>query len=219
MLGARALGQLVEEVAELAATASEFRTGEAERHPVDITLPDGGDRLTGLVPSVYADDAVRIGFSRLSARHRLQSWLELLALTAADPTRPWRAVTIGSRGRSILGPVTGQWAVRLLADLVELRSIGLCEPLPFSPRTSAEYATQRMDQPLSPTLLRDLEKVWAQDRDAGYERFFGAGVSLADMLSRPSRAEEERGDLGEPSRFGTLARRVFTPLLRCEERA
>ena len=37
------------------------------------------------------------------------------------------------------------------------------------------------------------------------------------MLAQPSRAAEERGDLGEPSRFGTLARRVFAPLLRCEE--
>jgi exodeoxyribonuclease V gamma subunit len=217
MLGARALGQLVEEVAEVAATAADYRRGEPERYPVDVTLPVAAERLTGMVPSVFGDTLVRVGFSRVSARHRLQSWLELLALTAADPARPWRSVTIGSRGCSVLGPVSGPWAVQVLADLIELRWTGLCEPLPFSARTSAEYAAVRRDQQLTPALLRELDKVWTQDRDAAYERFFGPGVSLTTMLAQPSRAAEERGDLGEPSRFGTMARRVFAPLLRCEE--
>ncbi len=217
MLGARALGQLVEEVAGLAAAAGEYRTGEPVRHRVDIELPAWDGRLTGSVPSIYGDDAVRVGFSRLSARSRLQAWLELLALTASAPDRPWRAVTIGSGGRSVLGPISATWAVQLLSDLVELRRTGLCEPLPFSPRTSAEYASVRRGQQLTPALIRDLEKVWAQDRDIGYERFFGPGVTLAALLAQPSRPGEARGDLGEPSRFGTLARRVFTPLLRCED--
>jgi exodeoxyribonuclease V gamma subunit len=105
----------------------------------------------------------------------------------------------------------------VLADLVELRWTGLREPLPFSARTSAEYARLRSDQQLTPAMLRDLDKVWRQDRDDAYERFFGPGVKLTAMLDQPSRAEEVRGDLGEPSRFGTLARRVFAPLLRCED--
>ena len=216
MLGARALAQLVEEVADVAAAANHYREGEPDRHLIDVALPDG-QRLTGLVPSVFNDDMVRVGFSRLSARHRLQSWLELLALTASAPARAWRAVTIGSRGCSVLGPVSSAWAVQVLTDLVQLRWSGLCEPLPFSARTSAEYAGLRREQQLSPVLVRELEKVWAQDRDPTYERFFGQGVTLAALLAQPSRADEERGDLGEPSRFGTLARRVFAPLLRCEE--
>jgi exodeoxyribonuclease V gamma subunit len=217
MLGARALGQLVDEVAEVAAAAVDYRTGEPERYPVDITLPGAGERLTGMVPSVFGDDLVRVGFSRVSARHRLQSWLELLALTAADPARPWRAVTIGSRGRSVLGPVGGPRAAEVLADLVELRWTGLCEPLPFSPRTSAEYATLRRDQQLTSALIRDVDKVWAQDRDPVYERFFGTGVTMSALLAQPSRTEEVWGDMGEPSRFGTLARRVFAPMLWYEE--
>jgi exodeoxyribonuclease V gamma subunit len=217
MLGARALAQLVEEVADVAAAANSYREGEPERYSVDLVLPGTDEQLTGLVPSVFGDNVVRVGFSRLSARHRLQSWIELLALTAAIPTRPWRSVSIGSRSCSMLGPVSGRWAVQVLTDLVELRRTGLCEPLPFSPRTSAEYAMLRSQQQLTPTLVRDLDKMWAQDRDAAYERFFGVGAPLAALLAQPSRPEEERGDLGEPSRFGTLARRVFTPLLRCED--
>ena len=37
------------------------------------------------------------------------------------------------------------------------------------------------------------------------------------LLQEPSRPEEERGSLAEPSRFGTLARRVFHPILSVEE--
>ena len=85
------------------------------------------------------------------------------------------------------------------------------EPIPFSPRTSAEYAALRF-RDRQPTLYRrQLDKLWAQDRDEAYERFFGA--SLDAVLAQPSISSEERGNLAEPSRFGTLARRVFQPLL------
>ena len=118
----------------------------------------------------------------------------------------------------MLGPVGGSWAGMVLADLADLRRTGLREPLPLAARTSAHYATLRhAGQPLAREQLRDLDKTWAMDRDPAYEQYFGPGVRLEDLLSQQSRPEEERGALGEPSRFGTLARRVFTPLLSCEE--
>jgi exodeoxyribonuclease V gamma subunit len=40
---------------------------------------------------------------------------------------------------------------------------------------------------------------------------------LDDLLAQPSVPSEERGSLAEPSRFGTLARRVFQPLLSVED--
>ena len=54
------------------------------------------------------------------------------------------------------------------------------------------------------------------DRDSAYEQYFGSGANLADLMAEESRSAEERGALGEPSRFGTLAGRVFL-LLTCEE--
>jgi exodeoxyribonuclease V gamma subunit len=44
------------------------------------------------------DSIVRIGYSKLAPKHRLQAWLELLALTVSDPSGGWRAVTIGRGG-------------------------------------------------------------------------------------------------------------------------
>ena len=91
------------------------------------------------------------------------------------------------------------------------------EPLPFAPRTSLEYARLRFrDLRVTPG-ESSAEKDWGWDRDAAYERFFGVGVTLADLAAIASRPEEERGTLAEPSRFGTLARRVFQPLLTVEQ--
>jgi exodeoxyribonuclease V gamma subunit len=64
---------------------------------------------------------------------------------------------------------------------------------------------------------RQLDKLWGQERDEAYERFFGAGAGLEAMLAQRSINSEERGSLAEPSRFGTLARRVFQPLLLVED--
>ncbi len=64
---------------------------------------------------------------------------------------------------------------------------------------------------------RQLDKLWAEDRDEAYERFFGVGASFDAVLAQPSISSEERGSLAEPSRFGTLARRVFQPLLAVED--
>ena len=217
MLGARVLGTLTEEVEDVAGAAGEFVNAEPERHEVDAQLP-GDVRLTGTVAQVRGDHLTRIGFSRLSAKHRLAAWLELLALTATDPSRPWRAAVVGARGRSVLGPVSGPWATQVLADLVLLRRTGLREPLPFAARTSAQYAVLRhAGHPLAREQLRELDKTWTMDRDSVYEQYFGPGVNLSGLMAEPSRPDEERGSLGEPSRFGTLARRVFTPLLSCEE--
>jgi exodeoxyribonuclease V gamma subunit len=219
MLGARVLGQLVEEVEQVAGAAADFLTEEPERHEVDVLLP-GEVRLTGTVASVRGEHLARVGFSRLSAKQRLAAWVELLALTATDPSHPWRAVAVGSQGRSMLGPVSAAWATRVLADLAALRWTGLREPLPFAARTSVHYAALRnAGHPLAREQLRELDRTWAMDRDPEYEQYFGVGAKLEDLMAERSRPEEERGALGEPSRFGTLARRVFTPLLACEELA
>jgi exodeoxyribonuclease V gamma subunit len=101
-----------------------------------------------------------------------------------------------------------------LADLIDLRTTGLREPIPFSPKTSAEYAALRYRDRLPQLYRRRLEKLWAEDRDEAYARFFGS--SLDAMLDQRSIPSEERGSLAEPSRFGTIARRVFQPLLSVE---
>jgi exodeoxyribonuclease V gamma subunit len=214
-LGHKAIQDIAGEVEQLMQTAEAFLTNQPVPHEV---LADLGDmRLTGTVSGIIGDCRVQLSYSRLSAKHRLQAWLGLLALTVTDPSRPWQAITIGRGGCSQLGRVDAEWAGKVLTDLIDLRATGLREPIPFSPKTSAEYAALRYRDRQPALYRRQLDKLWGQERDEAYERFFGVGAGFDAMLAQPSISSEARGSLTEPSRFGTLARRVFQPLLSVED--
>ena len=166
-------------------------------------------------PGPTATDLTRVGFSRLSAKHRLAAWLELLALTATDPGRPWRAAVVGARGRSMLGPVSAAWAAQVLADLVVLRRTGLRRAAavrrPDVGPVRRPPARRPTARPVSSSATWTRPGRWTATRrtsSSSVPRSRSSG-----LLAAESRPDEERGALGEPSRFGTLARRVFTPLL------
>jgi exodeoxyribonuclease V gamma subunit len=214
-LGHKAIQDVAQQVEQLMQAAQPFLTDQPAAHEVLAEL--GGVRLTGTVSGIIGDCVVHLSYSRLAAKHRLQAWLELLALTVTDPGRPWQAITIGRGGCSQLGRVDAAWAGKVLTDLIDLRASGLREPIPFSPKTSAEYAALRYRDRQLALYRRQLDKLWGQERDEAYERFFGVGAGFDAMLAQPSISSEERGSLAEPSRFGTLARRVFQPLLSVED--
>jgi exodeoxyribonuclease V gamma subunit len=214
-LGQRAIQDISGQVEKLMQTAQPFLTGQPA--PYEVLADLGRVRLIGTVSGVIGDSIIHVSYSRLAAKHRLQAWLQLLALTVQDPSRPWQAVTIGRGGRSQLAAIDAIWAGKVLADLIELRASGLREPIPFSPNTSAEYAALRYRDRQPELYRRRLEQLWAKDCDEAYQRFFGVGASFDVMLAQPSTPSEERGSLAEPSRFGTLARRVFQPLLAVED--
>ena len=100
-LGTRVVGDLRTEVGTVAAAAAPWTERPAER--VDVLLDLGRVRLTGSVDGVRGDTAVRVLFSRPSAKHRLQAWVELLALSASRPEREWRTVVVGRKGQLELG--------------------------------------------------------------------------------------------------------------------
>jgi exodeoxyribonuclease V gamma subunit len=211
-LGQKAVQNISEQVEELVQTAQRFLADPPI--PCEVVADLGNLRLTGTA-NVIGSSVVHVSYSRLGAKHRLNAWLELLALTVHDPSRPWQAISVGRGGCSQLRAVDPTWASKVLADLVDLRATGLREPIPFSPKTSAEYAALRYRDRQLGLHRRQLDKLWAEDRDEAYARFFGA--SLETVLAQPSISSEERGNLAEPSRFGTLARRVFQPLLSVED--
>jgi exodeoxyribonuclease V gamma subunit len=214
-LGQMAIQEITNQVEQLVQTAQPFLTDQPV--PYEVQADVGDRRLTGTVNGVVGDSVVHVSFSKLAPRHRLQAWLELLALTVHDPSRAWQVVTIGRGGCSHLRAIHSTWANTVLADLIDLRATGLREPIPFAAKTSAEYAALRFRDRQPALYRKQLEKLWAEDRDEAYEGFFGAKASLDDLLAQASIPSEERGSLAERSRFGTLARRVFQPLLSVEE--
>ena len=206
----------------LAADAGPLAAAALERaHPagapvdVDVDL-GGGRRLRGTVPEVYGDRLVPVSYSRLGPKHRLQSWVALLALAAADADRSWTAPhhrPPGSRApattspSSLLGPLDharrataarpgGARATAACASRCRCRS-----------RRRFRYARLRRTQrrrrrrPCAKARLgldgRQLPR--ARTSDAAHVRVWGA-QSPAAGLGRRARAGEEFP--GETARFG-----------------
>ena len=109
-LGAKYLQDVGGEVDKLILASTVEREHPPESYDVDVALSDG-TRLTGTVGGVRGDVILSITYSRLGAKQRLHAWVELVALTVAQPDREWRAVAVGrgSKGkgakRSLLGPL------------------------------------------------------------------------------------------------------------------
>ena len=62
------------------------------------TLP-GQPALTGVVPGVHGDVVHLVTFRRMQPALRLAAWVQLLAVTAAQPERAFSAITIGRAER------------------------------------------------------------------------------------------------------------------------
>ncbi|HEU4811009.1 MAG TPA: exodeoxyribonuclease V subunit gamma [Nocardioides sp.] len=227
-LGWRLLQQILDRAGPLAAEARALRTVEVRAVDVDVDL-GSGRRLRGTVPEVYGDRLVPASYSRLGATHRLQSWLQLLALTASDPDRNWTAHTIGrptnSRSRekssiSLLGPLDDYTATDLLRQLVDLRDRGLREPLPLPLKASLTYARQRRTRATHDEALGKTDWDWKDGRfpgeqsEAAHVRAWGPKAMLPGLDRGPCPGEEMDG---ETTRFGALALRLWNPLLAAEQ--
>ena len=107
---------------------------------VDVAVPLGDQTLVGSVPGVRGATVVRVIASSLAAKHRLRAWVQLLALTAAQPEQPWTSLVVGRRKDEAvtfrIGPIPTDVAVRNLERLADLHSRGMCMPLPMPTRTS-----------------------------------------------------------------------------------
>jgi len=229
-LGWRMLQRIVDNAHPLAAEAQRLRTREVRAVDVDVDL-GAGRRLRGTVPEVYGDRLVPVSYSRLAATHRLQSWLQLVALTGHDGDRNWTAHTVGrpsnSRSReplavSMLGPLSEHDARDVLRGLVELRDRGRCEPLPLPLKASFRYAVQRRTRATPDEALLKAGYDWEDGRFEGecsqpaHLRVWGPKAPIPGLAAAPEPGEEFPG---ETTRFGALALRLWSPLLDAEQGA
>jgi exodeoxyribonuclease V gamma subunit len=108
-------------------------------------------------------------------------------------------------------------ARRVLNNLVALRDAGLREPLPMAVATSQAYAERRHRGDGVDDAVAAARSEWEAHRftnenaEPEHVLVFGGKLSLAELMSE---RDESRPD--EPTRFGALARRVWTPLLDAE---
>jgi exodeoxyribonuclease V gamma subunit len=200
---------------------------------------DGPIRLSGTVSGVWDHVLLTVTFSRLSPRHRLAAWVNLLALSGAHPEVPFQAVTVGrapgrGSGRAAvsqipaLGPNPDQRRQRALAELAvlaDLRLRGLREPLPLPCQTAAAYAAARRRADAGIAIQAAL-KEWKsefdypkEDAEPEHQLAFGSRLALDELTAQPPASDEEGDgwDAAESSRFGRYAMRLWSPLLAREE--
>jgi exodeoxyribonuclease V gamma subunit len=227
-LGTTIVAPIARRVETLVSRTAGLRSGRAEA--VDVTADLGeGLRLAGTVPGVHGERVVRVEYSRLSAKHRIRSWVYLLALVCSRPEVDWCAATVGRDGEdpvmAALGPPTAEVAREVLLRLARVHAAGLREPLPLAPKTSCAYAQLRLKG--SPPKAAEARAAGEWRKHLGERRDFGefddvehlrvwGRVPLAHLLTAPPTPGETYDDV-EPHRFGQLARQVFTPLLEHEE--
>ncbi|WP_418275118.1 exodeoxyribonuclease V subunit gamma [Isoptericola jiangsuensis] len=227
-LGFAALTTVMDRVRPLHATAaSAMSTGEARAVDLAVTLPSGVS-VVGTVPGVHGERVVRAEYSKLAPKHRLRSWVQVLALAAAHPGTSWETGTIG---RAPVSAPRAAWsriaapehaeAVRLLDDLVRLRAEAARAPLPVPPEAAHAYAVTRDRGAVdAAAALGEARYTWGggfEKTDAYHVLCWGPGVALDTFVGVPT--DDDRRTLpGETTRFGALARRVWEPLLEREEK-
>jgi exodeoxyribonuclease V gamma subunit len=224
-------------VEEIVACANAVLRPGAEPGSVDVKVAlEGGRTLSGTVPGVCGDVLRTVTFSRLSARHRIAVWVRWLALTATHPDRPLEAVTVGRSGERdarvaiarlpVLAPdaeTRRRLALAHLRDLVDLYDRGMREPLPLSCLASAAYAQAAGSGRDAVAAGRgEWESSWnfdREDRELEHQLVLGGVRPFEDLLAFAPREDEAGEDWfpDEPSRFGRLARRLWSGLLAWEE--
>jgi exodeoxyribonuclease V gamma subunit len=197
---------------------------------IDVRVDAGGRAVRGTVPGVCGDVVRTVAYARLSPRHRAAAWVRLLALTAAQPDRAFRAYTIGRASGSAIavariGPLGDDAGTRRanalehLAALLDLHDRGMREPLPLYCATSAAYAEATASGADPVAAAREAwTSPWSfdkEDKDPEHQLVLGGVRTLDELLVEPPHAGEAWPN--ETTRLGGLARRMWDGLLAWEE--
>ena len=202
----------VEALVQASATSEGDTAATSIAVDLELTgLPD----LAGVVHGVRGDVLHLVTYRRMQPALRLAAWVQLLAVTAAEPERPFSAFTIGraearsSRTVSIaeiasLGPDPAsrkQNAEAQLRRLLELFGRGMAQPLPLYCKTSAAYAAARAAgaddadvaarQQWESSFERDNE-----DKDRAHQLALGGLLSYNDVVSCSGTAGRRRRRTG-----------------------
>jgi exodeoxyribonuclease V gamma subunit len=233
-MGERAVQRIMRQVDGLVTAA-----GEPSGDPtsLDVTVPVGPSwSVAGTIGDVHGDQLRSVSYSRLGPKHRLAAWVRLLALSAAEPDRPWQAVTVGraAKGDGVavaragpLGADPGERAAAaglFLHVIVDLFGRGMRHPLPLAAKTSLAWADAAR-RGRDPVRLARTEwetgyddRFDKEDRDRAHRVAFGGPLTWERFCGfRPQPDEDGPGWDAHPSRAGRLAVRLWGSVLAHEE--
>jgi exodeoxyribonuclease V gamma subunit len=246
-LGAAILGRVAPVVERLVHVAARYQPpaptdgpasgdhGSASRS-TDVAVDlGGGDVVVGTVTGLAGPVALVVTYSSVRARQRLAAWVRLLALSAAEPSVAWTAVTIGPRQQAVavatVGPLPGDATGRGAAArahlrvLVDLYRRGMDQPLPLYCETSAAWANavragrnpvaaaraEWQTDPGRPDWRRE-------DEDADHRWALDGVADFDDLTGDPVRPDEDGPGWADdqPTRLGRYALRLWGGLLTHE---
>jgi exodeoxyribonuclease V gamma subunit len=194
-------------LAELFEASTQGLAPKARDVEVDL---GGGRRLTGTVTGIHGDRLVRVGYSRLRAKQRLEAWVSLVALSAAHPGS-WVARAIG-RAEEGDAPARATYSavdqpMPILTDLVALHDLALTRVLPLCADTARLYATTASSGRPPWRRERDLQDACRKEqRAAELVTAWGRPPSWQDLTAAPALE-------GGEHLFGELAVRLWRPAL------
>ncbi|RNM12458.1 exodeoxyribonuclease V subunit gamma [Nocardioides pocheonensis] len=205
-----ALAAATTPLVELFEASTQGAAPQARDLAVDL---GGGRRLTGSVTGLYDNRLVRVAYSRLRAKQRLEAWLSLVALSAAHPGH-WVARSIG-RGEAD-APARATYAavdepMPILADLVGLYDLAMSRVLPLCPDTGRQYALTAGSTRPRWMVERDLKDQWRKESASiDLVTAWGRRPSWDDLVAAPATA-------GGEHLFGELAVRLWQPAIAREQ--
>ena len=212
-LGRRQLTTITKRAGALISSSHEARQAEARSYDVTVALgaarrPEvrlrrrtvDTEAADGVVPDVRGHRIVRVHYSSLSPRHRLEAWVDLLALAAGLPDQSWRSDVYGWHSRTkrpqhALVPPPDHTATALLGQLVDLYDRGMREPLPLPLRSAhawaeATHAHREADRALAGAWeSSDSSPVPGEQDDPAHVRVYGRGAPVSCLLE-PARPDE-----------------------------
>jgi exodeoxyribonuclease V gamma subunit len=195
--------------------------GPARPCPVDALLPDG-TRVVGSVPLRLGGGAdevsgpVALYYSRFKPTHRVAAWLDLMALAASDPSRPWRSLAVSRPERPGADPTVNDLvpssavdggastASEALAVAVDCYRRGMTEPLALFP-TFSWYLYHRGNSARS----RWNGYPFPEDGDHLAVRLAFDNQDFDGITGLAPRPTDPRGVKGRAMRFATYLHRTI----------
>lgn len=185
------------------------------RH-VRLPLPGSGLVLLADV-TLCGRGSVSVQYGRINARHRLAAWFDLLAVAASGTVERPQAHLVGRKDHVCLTAPDASTALFLLERWVQVATVGLSHPLPLPLKTGALLASSVRPGTTGSDLSghRGLRDCWENELDDNWRRLWGHDLTRLVGAPRPP-AVPAIGD--EPSWMADLARGLWTPIDRAEER-
>ncbi len=212
VLGEAQLAGIEETVEALLARAGELGVDLAskERLSVEVTLRDGtrlADTIAGGCSGSSPGPAL-VTCSRLGPKRRLPAWLDLVAVTASEPTIGWRSVVVGTpeageghaaiqlSARGDTAAERRRLALSALEVAVDCYRRGMIEPIPLFPKLSYKLHKHKAGT-----------NDWlpfgggGEGHDEANRLVFG-DITLAELRAVPARAGDPPGNRsGRAERF------------------